>query len=180
MINKIIAYVESNNNQYAMRFEEAVYFSKNINTKIIQLIQEYNRCSKNTARMIYATSWGKYQIMGYSLYNGICDLRVPVGAFLCNGKIQDMAFLQYCQKNMIDLQAVENEIVSLYQKYIQYIPLEKRGQALHEILDQKNSEFANVIIFVKRYNGAIYPSDRFFNYLLRMIYALEKMQEVKK
>jgi hypothetical protein len=68
----IIATIESNNNLSAMRFEPAV-FSKtftanNSQLEIIKKISLLNKCSISTAEMIYSTSWGACQIMGFNIY----------------------------------------------------------------------------------------------------------------
>ena len=73
MDNKLleaIAHIESNEWQYAIRFEPATYIRKMAFDKIIiQDIIKYNKCSKETAFSIYSTSYGAWQLMGFNIYN---------------------------------------------------------------------------------------------------------------
>jgi N-acetylmuramidase-like protein len=63
----VLSRVESSDNQYAMRFEPAV-FGRAPNFQLRSLVQKCNHCSQATAQMIYSTSWGQYQIMGFNIY----------------------------------------------------------------------------------------------------------------
>lgn len=69
----VIATVESTINYRAVRFEPATYeklsASRSDSQKaIIATIQAAHRCSWGTALMIYCTSFGATQIMGFNLY----------------------------------------------------------------------------------------------------------------
>src|SRR5574337_403618 len=66
---EVIARVESNDDSRALRFEPGV-FSNSLAARheILERIMLANACNRNTARMIYATSWGRFQIMGFNLY----------------------------------------------------------------------------------------------------------------
>lgn len=70
----VIARVESAGDFGAMRFEERVYDgwrqSNNAGRiAILGLIKTENRCNTETAAMIAATSWGKFQMMGFNIYD---------------------------------------------------------------------------------------------------------------
>jgi hypothetical protein len=69
----VIAWVETKGNSKLQRFEPAVYAkilaSRNdVQQSIIARIQAVNLCSWNTALVIYSTSYGATQIMGFNLY----------------------------------------------------------------------------------------------------------------
>lgn len=68
---KLIARVESNNDFRAMRFEPATFqmISNRPVTSALTKIIENNHVSLATARVIYSTSWGAFQIMGFNLYS---------------------------------------------------------------------------------------------------------------
>lgn len=69
----LISQVETNHNSKAVRFEPATYSKLSVlrtdsQKLIIAAIQKANACSWGTALMIYSTSWGTAQIMGFNLY----------------------------------------------------------------------------------------------------------------
>lgn len=70
----VVGRVESNNNPGAIRFEPEVYEKGSFNDDTIATIVSANNCSVHTARMIYSTSWGEFQIMGHELYT-TCGFR---------------------------------------------------------------------------------------------------------
>jgi hypothetical protein len=68
----VIAYVESKGDQYAFRFEPGT-FATTANPhpaqiEILNRIQKIHSCSTATARVLYSSSFGLYQIMGFNLY----------------------------------------------------------------------------------------------------------------
>lgn len=71
----IIAHIESSGDPYAYRFEPTVY--KNLSTgaltpahlEIVQNIMAVHKCSQSSAMVIYSSSYGLYQIMGFNLYD---------------------------------------------------------------------------------------------------------------
>jgi hypothetical protein len=95
-IATIIAHVESGGNKYAMRYEPSTHNQIENNPKhwqlIVNKIQKANTCSLETARAIAATSFGKYQVMGFNLYQ---NYRLPVGAFFNSDADQDAAFAHF-------------------------------------------------------------------------------------
>jgi hypothetical protein len=100
---RLIKAIESSNNFCAMRFERKVFnrITDKGFTPVIGSIQKFNHCSSDTARMIYSTSWGAYQMMGFNLYDGL-KVPVSIGEFLKDYCLQDETFYQYVQwKNIL-------------------------------------------------------------------------------
>lgn len=62
-LSDLIARVESNRNPYAVRYEPAFRPSSDIVERMAKLCT----CSRATAEMLCATSWGYFQIMGENL-----------------------------------------------------------------------------------------------------------------
>lgn len=77
----IVARVESAGNQWAMRFEPAVYDRPPFPPAWDACVKA-NRCSRATGKAILSMSWGLYQIMGFNLYDRKIGLDVPVGVFM--------------------------------------------------------------------------------------------------
>lgn len=67
----VIGYVETKNTPRALRFEPATYarVASGAWTPLLDTIARINQCSQSTARMIYSTSWGAAQLMGFNLYD---------------------------------------------------------------------------------------------------------------
>ncbi|WWT37826.1 endolysin [Enterobacteria phage PRDavocado] len=98
----IISRVESNGNLKALRFEPEYYQRRmaqgDWNNSIIQNIRAANKCSLGTARMIYCSSWGAVQIMGFNLYlDGAFNL--SVAHFMENEAYQVNEFRRFLLKN---------------------------------------------------------------------------------
>jgi hypothetical protein len=85
-VMRAIAQIESNDNQYALRFEPHVY-SRNKKQPILDNIIKLNRCSHDTAKMIYSTSWGCWQLMGFNIYANNTGVRI--GEFIASRGIQE-------------------------------------------------------------------------------------------
>jgi hypothetical protein len=100
-LSQLIAEVESADNQYAMRNEPAHKPAD----EFVSQARTYNACSLDTAHMICATSWGKYQMMGDNLY--WLGYKGSVGAFLCNPETQLNFFNLYIAKRKIDYKLME-------------------------------------------------------------------------
>ncbi len=104
-LESIISDIESAGNRYAMRFEPHVYERTQITTRYdaaVNAAKARNKCSLETARVIVATSWGKFQVMGFNLYdpNG---LNYPgfVGAYTNSDTDQVATFKTFCQAKNI-------------------------------------------------------------------------------
>ena len=100
----IIAWVESKNNPHAMRFEPATFDrirATMLNDGIVRRIAYLNACSFGTAAMIYSTSWGATQIMGFNLYadNLTTAHHMTVVDFMNDSVVQAAVFSDFCAKN---------------------------------------------------------------------------------
>ena len=95
----VIAELESSNNQYALRFESELMLIT-YNSEILNTIIKYNQCDEITAKMIYNTSWGLYQIMGFNLYS--MGLKTNVIAYCAEKSIQTIYFIQFLSENNIN------------------------------------------------------------------------------
>ena len=97
----VIARIESSNWQAALRFEPTIYakFSNvaysQVHVDQINAIAKINRCSRQTAEVIFSTSWGATQIMGFNLY-GVCDWKAPFISFLNDETAQRVCFNAFC------------------------------------------------------------------------------------
>ena len=90
----VIAWVESKNNPHAMRFEPATFDRIRpamLTDSIVRRIANLNDCSFGTAAMIYASSWGATQIMGFNLYD-MMYTPLPVVDFMGDDIAQATAF----------------------------------------------------------------------------------------
>lgn len=70
---QVISWVETKHNSRAVRFEPATYeklsaVRTDSQKAIIANIMKRNGCSWGTALMIYSSSWGETQLMGFNIY----------------------------------------------------------------------------------------------------------------
>jgi hypothetical protein len=103
-IGKLIAWVETKGNFEAFRFEPAVYARRvdlagNVRhdpatEEILTRIARIHACSLHTALMVYASSWGATQLMGFNLY-GHCAYARSVAHYLANETDQDACFASF-------------------------------------------------------------------------------------
>lgn len=137
----VISKVESADNQHAIRFEPET-FSRLVTlvqsprslamsqrqdavNKILANICKIHGCSMGTAEMIYSSSWGSVQIMGFNLYS-ICDYTKPVVDYMNTIDHQKACFARY-----------------LVVKHLQYSP--------QELSDNRQAR----LDFAMKYNGSI-------------------------
>jgi hypothetical protein len=181
MIIEIIKAVESSNNQFAFRFEEALYFQHRLMKsnlgKILKRVRMLNQCSNDTALMIVSTSWGFFQLLGIDIY-GMCGYDKNIMDFLHNKDDQEAIFNKFCVIQRIDLANVENELKNITSYYIEKEKQFKSNLDLikdleNELICNKN-KYKNLIDFINHYNGAKFLSDAFMDYLLRMITEAKK------
>lgn len=172
-IAKIIAEVESNSFQYAIRFEPHIYTSlKNRkNPQILKKIVELNKCSYETAKMIYSSSWGMYQIMGFNIYTR--GYNKSIGEFLASEAEQYNVLQEFLKPFWIkyNCEALFSAIETVYNQ-VKNITGKKRIDNLVEIVER----FQIIKDFVRFYNGAKFPSPRSLDYILRMLYAYQKIK----
>src|SRR5579859_4402220 len=84
ILARIVSETESSHSPLAVRFERKAF--NNITnrgeiTPVLSRIMTYNHCSQDTARMIYSTSWGMYQEMGFNIYNATFGFTGPIVSF---------------------------------------------------------------------------------------------------
>jgi hypothetical protein len=103
----VIALVESSNNNFAMRFEPGIYARPTFNSAIIQRIVAINRCSQATAKVIYSTSWGAIQMMGFNLYDPAFEYGKSVGEYMNNQLDQQAIFIRFCRRKNIMIDPID-------------------------------------------------------------------------
>ena len=173
-IAKIIAEVESNSFQYAIRFEPHIYiFLKNRkNPQILKKIVELNKCSYETAKMIYSSSWGMYQIMGFNIY--MKGYYKSIGEFLASKDEQYNVLQEFLKQFWIkyNCEALFSAIETVYNQ-VKNLTGKKRIDNVEIVVKR----FQIIKDFVKFYNGAKFPDPRSLDYILRMLYAYQKIKQ---
>lgn len=108
-LNSIVAWVESKGNPYSIRFEPEVY--KNLMTGaltqahhdlVARIIAAHSGCSFGTACMIYCTSFGKYQMMGFNIYGAPFNYKASVYNYMTDQGAQDSSFGLYIEDRGIN------------------------------------------------------------------------------
>lgn len=127
----VIARVESgdvNKQQYAMRFEPGVYARPKFVQDIIARIAKYNQCSQATAKMIYSTSWGACQMMGFNLYDPAFEYTKSVGEFMSSPLDQQATFVRFIRRkginydvqSLADMPAMRRQFALTYNGSFEY------------------------------------------------------------
>lgn len=114
-VGDIIGAIESDNNPSAIRFEYLT-FENSVNVgEIIDAIRECNLCDLATARMIYSTSWGEFQIMGKELYDPrVCAYRNSIARYLVQSSDQDVTFNSYLFRMPLGIKLKSESPASLF------------------------------------------------------------------
>ena len=102
-LSLIIMKVESNGNSQAIRFEPQTYlnFAPNANElSLIDAIGRCNACDFNTARVIFSTSFGRYQLMGFNIYS--LGYSETIFDFVNDVAAQNSIFAKFLRQNGID------------------------------------------------------------------------------
>lgn len=104
VLARIVSHVESSGLQYALRFEPAIYAGLAtlgaLDRIALNHIARINECSYETARVIYSTSFGFYQIMGFNIYALGWDR--PILGWWKNIDSQNATFAAFLDKNDIN------------------------------------------------------------------------------
>lgn len=101
-LHDLIAWGETNANCKLFRFEPGIY-SKISQVRddsqklIIATIQLHNAISWGSALMVYSTSWGDAQLMGFNLYGPKCSYEKSVIDFLCSLDDQREMFAKFIE-----------------------------------------------------------------------------------
>jgi hypothetical protein len=99
----LIAYIESRGNQYALRFEPAVYAQlvrqpvPSPRNHVLMDVLTIHTCTAATASILYSMSFGRYQIMGYNVYGPVIQYHQRIFDFLDDTDAQDNAFDLFVQ-----------------------------------------------------------------------------------
>lgn len=100
----LIQHVESSGFLFALRFEPEVYdghnFAAPASAELIEKIKTANLCDTSTAEVIYSSSFGLYQIMGFNLY--ALGWRGSVVPFLDKPEYQSKYFALYLNSRGIN------------------------------------------------------------------------------
>lgn len=105
-LHDLIAWGETNANCKLFRFEPATYGkisqSRDDSQKqLIATIQLHNAISWGSALMVYSTSWGDAQIMGFNLYGPKINYQKTVVDFLCSLDDQRAAFAAFVEGDSV-------------------------------------------------------------------------------
>lgn len=95
-ISQLISRVESDDNQFAMRFEPACSPKT---AEAVKYAREQG-VSLSTAQVCMCTSWGLFQIMGYNLLTS--GLSVSLVQFCSNPQMQNIYFQKFLVANGLD------------------------------------------------------------------------------
>lgn len=125
-IGDVIALVESNNNERAIRFEPGIYQNIRLAAMIDVIRLAHNSLSMNygTSRVIYAMSFGKFQLMGFNVWK---YYKGTFYDFLANAnKEQEIALAHFLNDNRLDVISADCEILFAH------------GEFLHEFASKYN------------------------------------------
>lgn len=102
-ILQALAKIESNDWPEAIRFEPLVYAKRDSHAQhIIDAIVKANRCTRHTAAVIYSSSYGCWQLMGFNLYASWNAPHVSVGFFMSSRENQRNAIRRFMERNGLD------------------------------------------------------------------------------
>ncbi len=176
LFKDIIAHVESGNYLQAIRFEPTLFRSWSRRQVAVKRIREIHRCSRKTSLMIATTSFGKYQILGYNIWE-VLGFDLHLCLFLSSEHFQDMYFKKFIQLISGDtyyLDFVKDIIKEL--EFLNNIRLFKNVSNLNQKLKEVEPKITTLKKFIRKYNGAIFNTLNFQNYLLRMLYHYNKLK----
>jgi hypothetical protein len=103
----IISYVETKHNSRAVRFEPATYEKLSVGRTdsqkaIIATIQARNKCSWGTALMIYSTSFGSTQLMGFNMYGPEVNVQTDIIGYCDDEIVQVDSFYRFLKQVKLD------------------------------------------------------------------------------
>lgn len=116
-LHDLIAWGETNANCKLFRFEPGVYgkisqVRSDSQKELITAIQLHNAISWGSALMVYSTSWGDAQLMGFNLYGPKCSYQKSVVDFLCSLDDQREMFAKFVEGDSV-LNVTVAELASL-------------------------------------------------------------------
>jgi hypothetical protein len=104
----VVAVVESNRFAGAMRFESALFdrtappHLTAAQSDALAQIRHYNYCTLDTARAIFATSFGRFQFLGATLYSPPVNLKAAISVFWTSDALQLAAFNAFVKARGVD------------------------------------------------------------------------------
>lgn len=109
-LSDVIAWIESRGNPRAIRFEPLVFSRLTTgamtpaHAAIVARIVKIHACSIPTAQVIYSTSWGLYQLMGFNLYadDSVNCTAMNVVSFCETPLEQTRVFNEFVSREAID------------------------------------------------------------------------------
>lgn len=121
----IISRVESADNIFEVRFERKVFnniTNQGTVTPVLARIMTINKCSADTARAIYSMSWGRFQEMGFNIYNSRFGYTGPIATFANDPDAQHDLYALFLQDDQINWSWAnfKNDDVKLSQFAIKY------------------------------------------------------------
>lgn len=124
-LSDVIAWIESRGNPHALRFEPGVYARLTngamtpAHAEIVKRIVSIHNCSIPTAQVIYSTSFGLYQLMGFNLYadNSVNSTDLDVVTFCATPKEQTRVFNAFVSREAIAMTPAQLASHSMYRTY---------------------------------------------------------------
>jgi len=173
----LIANVESDSNQFAMRFEKRFFDELKRGIYDVSEVAKLNKCSVDTAYAICSISWGLYQILGWNIYY-LCGYKKDIVSFLNNKNEQMWAFERFIDKRMKRaFLFFANEVMLQLQELSDKIERNGLGYLKSVFSGESSSKYDAVRKFVELYNGSRAGSDAFVFYVKRMLKYLGKALE---
>jgi len=166
---ELIAFVESGYDPHALRFEEYFYRILKSHDEDINKVAEINVCSKNTARMICATSWGLYQLLGYNIYINLgYDDRIF--NFLKDLTLQLEYFKNFVKRIAVNesYDTFVGNIISELEMLFNF-DIKADPDYLKKIYRKNKDRLTHLTRFVYKYNGARVGTEAFYAYIRRMM-----------
>jgi len=104
-LERVIRYVESSNDPHALRFEPGTYENlgalSSAQIALLDKIAHFNKCDFATAKVIYSSSFGYYQMMGFNIYSlGFGD---NIFSFCDSDAYQEDIFTDFLDSRAINL-----------------------------------------------------------------------------
>lgn len=126
-LDQVIGWIESRQRDYAMRFEPGI-FAKAKNPTILKAIKDANDCNDVTAHVIYSTSFGEFQVMGFNLYDTTIALKTPIADYLSDLGAQIASFYRFVRLKDIDYTVMQmcnadyaKHFAMVYNGSVQYV-----------------------------------------------------------
>jgi hypothetical protein len=101
----VIARIESSGNPYAYRFEPTVFDSLrsgamiSAHAEIVNRIMKIHSCNLSSAQVIYSSSYGLFQLMGFNIW-GQCEYDRDFSCYLHSGCMSDIVDISLQQQKV--------------------------------------------------------------------------------